>query len=231
LPTCLVTCEHASNHVPARWRKLFPDTGYLDTHAGYDIGAQEMARTLTALLGAPLHAGKVSRLLVDLNRSLHHPRVFAPPIKALSQQERALIVAHYYEPYRNAVAATINAMSRRTQVLHLSVHSFTPRWHGRRRPVDIGLLYDPARQQEAEYCSAVKANLKRLLPSLRIRRNFPYRGNTDGLTTSLRRRYPMHRYLGIELEFNQDLLRGPAAGRRALAKAVAAALYETRLNN
>ena len=48
----------------------------------------------------------------------------------------------------------------------------------------------------------------RLDPDLRVRLNYPYRGDSDGLTTWLRRRHPAARYLGIELEINQALVGG-----------------------
>jgi hypothetical protein len=36
-----------------------------------------------------------------------------------------------------------------------------------------------------------------------VRRNYPYRGYADGLTTYLRRRYARHGYIGVEIEVNQ----------------------------
>lgn len=41
---------------------------------------------------------------------------------------------------------------------------------------------------------------------LRIRRNYPYRGNADGFITALRRTYDACNYLGFEVEINQALL-------------------------
>jgi hypothetical protein len=70
---------------------------------------------------------------------------------------------------------------------------------------------------------ALAARLRAEWPTLRIRRNYPYRGWTDGLTTALRGRFPATRYAGIEIEVNQALLRNPVAWkrvRRALAEAV-----------
>ena len=40
-------------------------------------------------------------------------------------------------------------------------------------------------------------------PKLRLRRNDPYRGAGDGLTTLLQIRYPDQAYVGIELKVNQ----------------------------
>ena len=61
-----------------------------------------------------------------------------------------------------------------------------------------------------------------------MRRNAPYRGNADGLTTALRRELPASRYEGIELELNQRLI-ASAAQRRALAAALAALLPDNDL--
>ena len=45
-----------------------------------------------------------------------------------------------------------------------------------------------------------------------MRRNYPYAGKGDGLTSHLRRRFPPGAYVGIELEINQSIVF--AAGRR-----------------
>ena len=49
--------------------------------------------------------------------------------------------------------------------------------------------------------------MQRDLPEFALRRNSPYRGTADGLTTALRRRYPANRYIGIEVEMNQRLMK------------------------
>jgi hypothetical protein len=63
--------------VPSRYRALFRDQeAVLKTHRGSDLGALWLARELATALEAPLFAGSVSRLLIDLNRSLHHVKLF-----------------------------------------------------------------------------------------------------------------------------------------------------------
>ena len=79
---------------------------------------------------------------------------------------------------------------------------------GQRRNADIGLLYDPQRSGERVFCTRWKEILEEMAPGLRVRRNYPYRGATDGLATWLRRRFSERRYLGVELEINQLLLSG-----------------------
>ena len=71
------------------------------------------------------------------------------------------------------------------------------------RTADVGLLYDPRRPGEVAFCNAWLAALKRSDPALRLRRNYPYLGKSDGVAQSLRRKHPPDAYVGIELEVNQ----------------------------
>ena len=109
-------------------------------------------------------------------------------------------------------------------MLHLAVHSFTPRWQGRLRRCDIGLLYDPRRKAERTLCRHWQELLQAHAPELRVRRNYPYRGAADGLTTYLRRKLPARAYLGIELELNQGSIATAGAPRRELARSVESSL-------
>ena len=103
-------------------------------------------------------------------------------------------------------------MSRGRRVIHVSSHSFTPVLDGKVRRADVGLLYDPGRRGEAELCARWKASLAAFAPELRVRRNYPYAGKGDGLTSHLRLRFAQSAYVGIELEVNQRIVF--AAGRR-----------------
>jgi predicted N-formylglutamate amidohydrolase len=86
--------------------------------------------------------------------------------------------------------------------------------------MDVGLLYDPARARERATAIAWQHELRERHPELRIRRNAPYRGTADGLTTALRRERSVRRYAGIEIELNQRIV-ATRAGQRALAAALA----------
>ena len=61
---------------------------------------------------------------------------------------------------------------------------------------------------------------------LRVRRNYPYRGDADGLTTTLRRRFPWQRYLGIEIEVNQKHVLAGGRDWRALRAHIAGSATE-----
>lgn len=230
----LLTCEHADNRVPARYREALRGAGRaLRTHRGFDPGAHELARRLARALDAPLLACTTTRLLIDPNRSAGHPRRFSEWTRELPPDERARIAARYWEPHRREVEAWARArLTRGEHALHLSIHSFTPIWKGRRRDVDVGFLFDPRSRGERRLADAWLEALRTLEPRLRLRRNRPYRGDGDGLTTDLRQALGMRRYTGLELELNQRFPRGaPARWRRlqaSLVESLRTALAATR---
>jgi predicted N-formylglutamate amidohydrolase len=210
----LVTCEHGGNRIPAPYRSLFYEhLALLATHRGYDPGALVMARALARAFRAPLVSSTLSRLLVDLNRSIGHPRLFSAATRGAGSSLRAKIVEQHYLPYRTQVERLVRkSVTLGRRVIHISSHSFTPELDGNVRSADVGLLYDPARRGEVELCARWKASLVERAPELRVRRNYPYAGKGDGLTRHLRRRFAPSAYVGIELEVNQSIVF--AAGRR-----------------
>jgi predicted N-formylglutamate amidohydrolase len=140
---------------------------------------------------------------------------------------RREIFERYYIPYWTAAQAAVDgALRAHARVVHIGSHSFTPVLDGRKRTADIGLLYDPARLREASLCARWREALLRRSPQWTVRRNYPYAGKNDGLTTALRRRYPPSRYLGIELEINQMHPLGRAGSWRSMQRTVIAALSE-----
>ncbi len=201
----VITCEHGGNRIPRMYRDLFQaHQAELFTHRGFDPGALIMARELATAFSAPLAASTVSRLLVDLNRSIGHPRLHSEAIRNEPAEVRQGILKHYYQPYRAQAERLVRqAIADYGHVIHLSSHSFTPTLDGKVRNADIGLLYDPARPGEVDLCERWKAALKVCAPDLSVRRNYPYAGKGDGLTAWFRQRLPSSAYVGIELEINQ----------------------------
>jgi predicted N-formylglutamate amidohydrolase len=209
----IITCEHATNRLPARYRNLGLRPEAMASHIAWDRGARQVARYCARQFGCPYHEGKYSRLLIDLNRSPHHPKLI-PPIAfgqcvpgnaGLSREEKRDRFDRYYRPYREAVIRDIERiLAVKGTCMHISAHSFTPRLGKNPRRADIGILYDPARKLELEFA-------ERLVTALReygfdVRRNYPYRGTADGLTKFCRRLFAGRPYLGIELEINQRVL-------------------------
>lgn len=222
----LITCEHGGPRVPVAYAGLFAGRKQLlATHRGHDRGALPLARQLARALGAASVFATTTRLLVDLNRSLGHPKLFSEFTRTLPPAERDALVRRHWRPHRDAVAAQLARLIAPGQrVVHVAVHSFTPIWNRRRRRFEIGLLYDPARAPERRFARAWQQALADEAPALRVRRNQPYRGTSDGLTTALRRLHLPDRYLGIELEVNQRLLVGDARGARRIGRTIAATL-------
>lgn len=221
----IVSCEHARNHIPKKYKELFfGEDLVLSSHRGYDSGALILARALSSQLNAPLFVSKVSRLVVDCNRSLHHPCLFSEYTKNLSKSKKEEIIRTYYKPYRDRVEGVIQkAISVGLVVLHLSIHTFTPIFGIQKRDFDIGVLYDPHREQEVVF-SKLFLHALRGYPlrneeiinqmvlvlqqitgkeTFRSLANKPYKGVSDGFTTYLRRKNPETSYIGIELEANQ----------------------------
>lgn len=227
----ILTCEHGGNRVPRHLTQAFkPLAGMLATHRGWDPGALALARRLSRRFRAPLFESTTSRLVVDLNRSEHHPRVFSRVSGSFPAAERTRLLDSLYRPFRSEVAAAVReATNRGRKVVHISVHSFTPVLAGVRRNADIGLLYDPKSETERAVAAAWRSAIRSINPDLLVRMNYPYRGTADGHTTSLRGRFQPDRYVGIELEVNQKLVRlGGATWARtqaclvdALARALA----------
>jgi predicted N-formylglutamate amidohydrolase len=204
----LITCEHGGNQIPPEYREYFVAyQDLLQTHRGWDPGALALFRKYAERVADAAFYSETSRLLVELNRSEHHPNFFSAQTKHLPKGLKDEIVRTYYKPYRTEVEQAIRTfLSQNHSVLHLSVHSFTPELNGEVRNADIGLLYDPQRKREKEFC----AEWKKLLTAngWKVRFNYPYRGTFDGFTTYLRKQFRDEEYAGIELEVNQKFALG-----------------------
>lgn len=206
-PVLLFTCEHAVNYIPNEYKALFqPHQDLLQTHSGIDWGAKTVAEHLSKAFSAPLIMATVSRLLVDCNRSFNHKQCFTSVSSQLSKEEKAEVGQKYYWPYRNEVIEAIRAESKKgRQVLHLSIHSFTPVMHDIPRNTDLGLLYDPRRSVEKDFAGRWQQQFKKNSNEWRMRLNYPYKGISDGFTTFLRKQFEESQYIGVEVECNQKI--------------------------
>lgn len=189
--------------MPEEFQYLFKgNEEVLSTHRAYDPGAFEIATYLSEHLQAPLFACHNTRLLVETNRSLNSAELFSEFSRNLDEKQQKEILHQFYHPYRNQVMDA--AYLSRKPVLHISVHTFTPVWQGKKREVDIGLLFDPKRKSESDFCIKWQLALQENMPGKKICLNEPYLGIADGFTTYLRTQYPERDYLGIEIEINQQ---------------------------
>lgn len=198
----VLTCEHGGNNIPEEYKKYFKNKTVLKTHRGLDLGALDLFKHLKPISNTS-YSNSTSRLLVELNRSLHHKQLFSEFTKDLSKVEKTKIIKNYYLPYRNTVKQDIkNYLEKDELVLHLSIHSFTPQLNDKIRSCDIGLLFDSTKKNEKHFCKRFKSELLKQDSNINIRFNYPYLGKADGFTTYLRQQFPTQ-YLGIEIEVNQ----------------------------
>jgi len=199
------SCEHASNRVPRHFGHLFQGRDkILASHQAYDPGAAATARRIAKDCQSSVHLGSVTRLLIDLNRSpFNRKTLYTAYSRGLAQNDRELLYCKYYLPYRELVEREIGRFAAKGKpVLHISVHSFSPVKGGKVRKADVGLLYDPARRHEKVIGGYLAALLQEEMASLRVRRNYPYLGKTDGFTSFLRKKFSEKQYAGIEVELN-----------------------------
>ena len=201
----IISCEHAGNEVPEEYAHLFEhDPETLQTHRGIDIGALNLTNTIAQEMGQQPYLHTVTRLLVDLNRSVQSPTLFSEFTKEEPVSVREDIFENYYRPHRKKVEQRIQQIIENgNRALHVGIHTFTPVWKGRERDLDVGFLFDPTRSAEQEFCGYWHQALAEQMPKLRLRMNQPYRGTMDGFTTYLRRNYSDDQYAGMEIEVSQ----------------------------
>ncbi len=214
----IITCEHGGNAVPLAYAALFAGhEALLQTHRGWDLGALPLAQELASALAAPLFVATTTRLLIDLNRSIGHRDLYSEATRHLPAATRREIVEKYYRPHRDAVEAEVaRLISAGQRVVHIASHSFTPELAGVVRRADVGWLYDPRRAGEGVFAQQWLSALQSLRPELKLRRNYPYQGKDDGLTSLLRQRHSAAQYVGIELEVNQRFSTAGSAAWPAL---------------
>lgn len=203
----IITCEHASNAMPSGARKLKIPHEVLDSHRGYDIGALPIYKELVDRLKPDFcSAGEFSRLFIDLNRSLRNNKnLFNEFWEAYDSQQIEDLkkqALDYHQKYRGAVENFVKR-NKGVPIIHLAIHSFTPVLNGVVRNADVGILYDPSRAIECNLADIFIHEIHAKAPELKVRKNYPYLGKTDGLCTRLRKLSPF--YAGFEIEFNQGL--------------------------
>lgn len=209
----LVVCEHASAHIPAELDDLGLEPRHRHSHAAWDIGAEALSARLAERLEAPLIVAGLSRLLLDLNRPVGAPDsipslvevVEVPRNRDVPQSEREARAAALYHPFHGAVADRLDAME--TPVL-VTVHSFTPVWHGTPRETRIGLLHDADP-------TLARAMLARARDGAGVELNAPYSA-ADGVTHTIALHGTARGIPNVMIEVRNDLL-GDEAGTGAIA--------------
>lgn len=215
----LLVCEHASRRLPEKMGTLGLSPDALSSHIAWDPGALAVSKLLVKNLDAALVYQRFSRLVYDCNRPPEAEgampsvsEVFeVPGNAAISAAERRARTDALYVPFRDELVDFIAARKAngRPPVL-VTMHSFTPVYHGRQRDVEVGILHDTDKRLAAAML-AVAEKTKRY----DVRRNEPY-GPADGVTHTLIEHGVKNGLLNVMIEIRNDLIQDEA-GQKVMA--------------
>mgnify|MGYP000844548820 CR=1 FL=1 len=161
----LVSCDHATNHVP-EWVNggdLGLPAEDMQRHIAYDIGAEGVTRKLSAALDSPAILSRFSRLVCDPNRGEDDPTIMmrlydGTIIPANRNADKAEIeerLRRLYRPYHAAYADLANKIEK---PIICAIHSFTPRLRSRApRPWEVGVLYAQDTRIAVPFLTACRA--------------------------------------------------------------------------
>jgi predicted N-formylglutamate amidohydrolase len=218
----VLICDHASNRVPVEYGHLGVDEGILGTHIAWDIGAGDLTRRLSALLGAGAILSVASRLVIDCNRPPGHEssipsqshgipipgNIHLPPGDTQQREQQ------FFHPYQSAVDEELRSFEAEGVAPALiSVHSFTPELEDVARPWHIGILSDRDRRLADAVLATFNGDRRWVLGD-----NEPYSGSyPEGY--SCRHHGDAAKRINVTIEVRQDLIETPED-----AEEVAAAL-------
>lgn len=204
----VLVCEHAAHFIPPQFDGLGLSPADSISHAAWDPGAMAVAQVLSTKLDAPLVASGVSRLVYDCNRPPNAPDAMparselinVPGNANLTAQDREDRTSQFYRPFQTALAKTI---ADTPKPLIVTIHSFTPIYHGKKREVEIGVLHDTdSRLADVLLDSAA------VYTGARVARNEPY-GPEHGVTHTLKQHAINAGHPNVMLEIRNDLIATP----------------------
>lgn len=219
----ILVCEHAANLFPDSWGDLGLSPAQRQAHISWDPGALGLARALASRLQATLVHATHSRLIYDLNRPPHAPTAMPaesevhaiPGNRDLDPEERARRTEALYLPFHAALTRlVVQRLARGRPPALITVHSFTPVFHGRARAVEFGVIHDA----DDRLAQAIMARPT----GLATRLNEPYSA-TDGVTHTLALHATPFGLPHAMLELRSDLIAG-AAAQDAMAARIAPVL-------
>ncbi|WP_322894718.1 MULTISPECIES: N-formylglutamate amidohydrolase [unclassified Yoonia] len=228
----LVTCDHATNHVPdwVAGGDLGLPAADMARHIAYDIGAAGVTRHLAALLDSPAILSGFSRLVIDPNRGEDDPTLLMrlydgtiiPGNRYAGVAELEERLARLYRPYHDAYAGLAAGMDA---PVICAVHSFTPQLRGRPpRPWQVGVLYGRDERLALPLIDACRAE------GWCVGANEPYTGHLPG--DAIDRHALQQGRANVLIELRHDLIADEAGQRdwaEKLAPILARVLAETGL--
>jgi predicted N-formylglutamate amidohydrolase len=148
----LVLCDHASNAVPSWIGDLGISDDALNSHIGWDIGAQQMAERIAGRADARAVFSGHSRLALDCNRPLTHAGLIPevsdgveiPANAGLSKEQAAARIEKLFLPYHYAIAEELARFAAEgVEPIILSMHSCTHVMDNFQRPWSVGIAHSP----------------------------------------------------------------------------------------
>ena len=221
-----LTCDHASARVPRKLGSLGVSEEDLQRHIASDIGAAGVAVKLAERLDSFAILSGYSRLVIDCNRRPGIPDSIVrkseatriPGNEVVTVEEAEARARELFHPYHDRICTELDL--RRAQqrpTILISVHSFTPVFHGVTRPWHAGLLYNRDARLATELLQRLRTE-----HGLVIGDNEPYAVSDDTDYT-----IPVHGeqrgLLHVGIELRQDLV-ATAAGQTEWAERLARAL-------
>ena len=212
-------CEHASCAFPAEFGTLGLTPALQTAHIAWDLGALGLARALALRLDGPLIHAEVSRLIYDCNRPPDAPGAMAaqseihdiPGNQGLSPAQKYARVTAVYEPFHATLRSELlRRFTLGLQPVLVTIHSFTPVWHGQTRAVEFGVIHDA----DPSLAHAV-VQTARTVPLI-TRLNEPYSASDD-VTHTLRLHATPYGLPSVMLEIRNDLIATPDAQTRMAA--------------
>jgi predicted N-formylglutamate amidohydrolase len=201
----VVVCEHASHFIPDCFDGLGLSQQARKSHAAWDPGAMAVATRVMLLLDAALIASDVSRLVYDCNRPPtaqdampERSEIYdIPGNKNLTQADRDARIETFYRPFQSALR---QSMKSTENPILVTIHSFTPVYHGALRSAEIGVLHD----SDTRLADAM-LQMPEARAAYNVQRNQPY-GIEDGVTHTLQEHAIKEGHLNVMLEIRNDLI-------------------------
>lgn len=202
-------CEHASKQIPGQYMNLGVNPAVRESHAAWDIGALELSSRLSLRFDSPLIASTVSRLVYDCNRAPESSTAIVtrtefgdvPGNCDLTTEQRQQRVDSIYLPFTIQLSGLLDRrQSQNTETIVVTMHSFTPTFHGQPREVEIGVLHD----SDSRFADDL-LDLSARHTAYKFERNQPY-GPDDDVTHTLNKHAVPRQLRHVMLEVRNDLL-------------------------
>jgi predicted N-formylglutamate amidohydrolase len=215
-PYILITCEHADYKIPKFIKSELPE--YIGpnklkaSHQAYDKYAYEVALTMknefkNLGIKSDMISYPYTRLILDANRTKKNKGFYSKLSTYLTPNELKKIELEY-DKYVKKCESLIKKNIKLRDVYVFSIHSFTPRFNGKIRKTDLGVLFRTKVNKELSLAKDLQRELKLNNPKIKAHKNLPYRGHTDCFSNYILDQHLNNQNVnGLFFEFNQNYIK------------------------